>query len=205
MIWIMFLNGIATRFLEIHPFMMSTLTFVFTDTQAAYRFLTQQRTSPIRSVEVTLLASSALTELYSTKAGEVLVSAIPGSARVSARNNPWQQLCATLADMPALRDLHIWVDSKDLRPWHRRVLESIFFGDLDTVCAGPGCTFVLSLPELPPPDTVGIDERGASSYWFLESEEVLASKPYDVVRGPRIDKWQAHLLRRSITNLGVDI
>ncbi|KAJ4289432.1 hypothetical protein N0V88_006912 [Collariella sp. IMI 366227] len=45
-------------------------------------------------------------------------------------NNPWQRVCDLVAALPNLQDLHVWIDSADLRPWHKRVSETRFFARL---------------------------------------------------------------------------
>lgn len=113
-------------------------------------------------------------------------------------HNPWQQLCDALVALPPphLHALRIWLDSSDLRPWHKRVSETRFLGRLFEVRGLARERFVLGLPELPErrgPDTHVLGEQ------YLEGER-LEGAPFCVIRGPRPNNWRVHL--RNIVSVG---
>ncbi|KAK4144595.1 uncharacterized protein C8A04DRAFT_11351 [Dichotomopilus funicola] len=175
---------------------------------------------PIRSLELSIRVPNIITEIYypsnpNTPGGDDgppavfaagPVAAAPdgnGTLRgsrstLNARNNPWRHLCDTVvALLPLLRHLHIWLDSSDLRPWHKRVSETRFFGPfLDLPRPHSLERFVLSLPGLPVrrgPDTHALTGQ------YLENE-VLERLPFVVKRGPRPDNMRVHM--RNIVHFG---
>jgi len=146
-----------------------------------------------RSVDVSLLMTASLTDLYLR----------PGTGRASSgtvdrpatlvnnTNNVWESASRALASLPHLRNLRVWIDSKDLRPWHTAAVETRLFASLSNV-RRPG-QFVLCLPNLPADET----KRGLSglSSSYLEGAE-LENKPFTVERGDRPDGWDVYLSTR---------
>ncbi len=123
-----------------------------------------------------------------------------GHARpsLSMAHNPWQRVCDALAALPQLQALRVWLDSSDLRPWHKRVSETRFFGRLFDVrvAGGDVSKFVLGLPELP--ERRGPDSQALQGQ-YLEGEK-LEGAPFVLERGVRPNNWRVHL--RSIVAIG---
>jgi hypothetical protein len=194
------------RYLECLPSLYANTTFIFTDTRTAGDFLTRYGGDPdrypIRSLELSIRVPNIITEIYFPPAisnGDEGPPAIfAGRARptLSMQNNPWQHLCDRLVALPNLQDLHIWFDSSDLRPWHKRVSETRFFGRLFDVRVPDKSRFVLDLPELP--ERRGPDSQALQGH-YLEGEK-LENAPFTLRRGPRPNNWRVHL--RSIVNAG---
>ncbi|KAL2141415.1 hypothetical protein VTI28DRAFT_2415 [Corynascus sepedonium] len=193
-------------YLESLPSLYSSTTFILTDTRTAGEFLacygTDAERYPLRSLELCIRLPNLLTEIYYPPAVPGLDDEGPpavfaGRARptVSVRNNPWQRLCDALVALPTpLHDLRIWLDSSDLRPWHKRVSETRFFARLSDVRGLDKARFVLSLPELPErrgPDSHALQEH------YLENDK-LDDVPFTVERGRRPNNWRVHL--RNIVN-----
>ncbi|KAH6632276.1 hypothetical protein F5144DRAFT_603017 [Chaetomium tenue] len=187
-------------YLEALPSLYANTTFIFTDTRTAVDFLTRYTTSsssnpsqhPIRSVEICIRVTNLITEIYypptdphgngnGTDTGPPAIFAGRARPALSMTHNPWQQLCDALVALPSLHNLHVWLDSSDLRPWHKRVSETRFLGRLFDVRGPAPERFVLSLPELP-------ERRGPDTHvlggQYLEGER-LEGAPFTVERGPR--------------------
>ncbi|KAK3324063.1 hypothetical protein B0T19DRAFT_443502 [Cercophora scortea] len=190
----------SLRYTECIPSIYASPTFIFTDLLLANRFLSQHQHSPIRSLELCIRASNLLTELYyPVPLGSESIlhlgpaPAFPGRPALSVDNNPWAHVCdLLLARDGELRDLCIWLDSSDLRPWQDRVSETRLFAKLCGVrLAGRkgkgGGGFMLMLPDIPGPESRRLGEEH-----FLEGERVR-EMPFVVVRGPRVNNWRAHL------------
>ncbi|KAL2022884.1 hypothetical protein VTK56DRAFT_4415 [Thermocarpiscus australiensis] len=186
-------------YLECLPSLYSNTTFVFTDTSTVEHFLSRyggdDERYPLRSLELCIRATNLMTELYfPTAAGddEGPPAIFAGTARpgLSMSNNPWQRVCDLLAGLPSLQALHIWFDSRDLRPWHKRVSEIRFFRRLFDVRVANKDRFVLALPELP-------DRRGTPDLQVLEGHYLegknIQNAPFTVVRGPRPNNWRVLL------------
>ena len=149
-------------------------------------------THEFRSVEISLLMTASLTDFYLLLPGmgnAAIASAGTSSTPVNARNNVWETIGRALVAMPNLRRLRVWVDSKDLRPWHKAAAETRIFARLAEV--RQPADFVLSLPSLPE-DEAARDLAGC----YLEGEE-LEGKPFRVERGERPDKWKVYLSSRA--------
>ncbi|KAK4114493.1 hypothetical protein N656DRAFT_705527, partial [Canariomyces notabilis] len=185
--------------LECLPSIYSNITFVFTDTNTAEQFLCRygqdQQRYPLRSLELCIRATNLITELYFPTAGEDdegPPALFAGTARpgLSMKNNPWQRVCDMLTELPKLQALHIWFDSRDLRPWHKRVSETRFFKRLFDVRVLDRTRFVLALPELP-------EKRGTPDIQVLESHYLEGDRiehaPFTIVREPRPNNWQVLL------------
>ncbi|KAK3903018.1 hypothetical protein C8A05DRAFT_33263 [Staphylotrichum tortipilum] len=205
-------------YLEALPSLYATTTFIFTDTRTAGDFLSLYTGTPaltlrhpIRSVELCLRIPNILTEIYYPPAtanpsaggggggdngrgddGPPAVFAGRARPGLSMSNNPWQRVCDALAALPQLQDLRVWLDSSDLRPWHKRVSETRFFGRLfDVRVAGGEAAgrFVLGVPELP--ERRGPDSQALEGQ-YLEGER-LEGAPFVLERGPRPNNWRVHL------------
>ncbi|KAL2176882.1 uncharacterized protein P884DRAFT_270255 [Thermothelomyces heterothallicus CBS 202.75] len=206
-----FLNLLTTcrrMYLEALPSLYGNTTFVLTDTRTAGEFLTRYGADgarhPLRSLELCIRLPNLLTEIYyppahsRSKGDEGPPAIFAGRARpmLSVTNNPWQHLCDALVALPALQELRVWLDSSDLRPWHKRVSETRFFRRLADVRGLDKARFVLGLPELP-------ERRGPDSHalqgQYLEGDK-LDDVPFTVQRGPRPNNWQNHL--HNILSLG---
>ncbi|KAH6856136.1 hypothetical protein B0I37DRAFT_69568 [Chaetomium sp. MPI-CAGE-AT-0009] len=193
-------------YVEALPSLYANTTFILTNTPTAVDFLTRYgddpERRPIRSVEICIRVTNIITEIYYPPAGRGRDEGPPakfaGQARptLSMTNNPWRHLCDGLVALPHLQELRVWLDSSDLRPWHKRVSETRFFGRLFDV-RGPGrARFVLGLPELPErrgPDTYDLRDQ------YLEGAN-LDDAPFTVERGPRPNNWRVHL--RNIVSAG---
>lgn len=196
-----------SRYLECLPSLYANTTFIFTDTRTAGDFLSLYSPDadryPLRSLELSIRVPNIITEIYYPPAhnnGDEGPPAIfAGRARpmLSPKNNQWQHLCDGLAELPNLQDLRIWLDSSDLRPWHKRVSETRFFGRLFDVRVPDKSRFVLGLPELP--ERRGPDCRVLEEY-YLEGDK-LEKAPFTVERGQRPNNWRVHL--RSIVGVHV--
>ncbi|KAK3294367.1 uncharacterized protein B0H64DRAFT_185516 [Chaetomium fimeti] len=193
-------------YLEALPSLYANTTFVLTNTPTAVDFLTSYGDDPerypIRSVEVCIRVTNLITEIYYPPSGggrdEGPPAIFAGRARptLSMTNNPWRHLCDGLAALAQLQELRVWLDSSDLRPWHKRVSETRFFARLFDV-RGPGPErFVLALPELPErrgPDVHDLRDQ------YLEGAN-LDGAPFTVERSPRPNNWGVHL--RNIVSIG---
>ncbi|KAK4153011.1 hypothetical protein C8A00DRAFT_44017 [Chaetomidium leptoderma] len=186
-------------YLECLPSLYSNITFVFTDTRTAGDFLSRYNQDPerypIRSLEFCLRLPNILTELYYPPAGnngdEGPPAIFAGRAHpsLSLTNNPWARLCDELAALPNLQDLRFWLDASDLRPWHKRVSETRFFGRLFDVRVPDKSRFVLGLPELP--ERRGPDSLALAAH-YLEGHN-MDNAPFTLERGPRPNNWRVHL------------
>lgn len=133
--------------------------------------------------------------------------------RLTSQNNPWSRVCSrliTLSQTSPLSHLHIWLDTRDLRPWHKRVSETRMFGVLQGVrmqstTATEGPRFVLALPEIPTELDGGAGEgppvqqvigRGLGGEHFLRGEEGGGGDGFVVVRGTRANNWSVHMGER---------
>lgn len=133
------------RYLESTESLYESITFCFTDTITARDFLFRQPVDRVQSVELAIHMKPILTELYFPGPQDGLQPQIAGFP-VTASNNPWESLCRALCTLTNLRNLRIYLDSADLRPWHSRVAETKFLNRLFGVKAK---NFILDLPDLP--------------------------------------------------------
>jgi hypothetical protein len=111
---------------------------------------------------------------------------------VTANDNPWEDLSRRLSSLPRLRELHVYLDSEDLRPWHKRVSERSFLKQLLQASAR---NFALYLPNIP-----GEAPLQGLPGTYLE-DDLLDGASCTVVRGPRPNNWQLHLSRVSQVHL----
>jgi hypothetical protein len=159
------------------------------DTFFATKFLSMpQYATNIRSLDLTLIMSASLTDFYLRPETDKAI--IVGSrSNVTYRNNPWETLCRTLANMPHLRRLRIWIDTQDLRPWHKRAAETRLFASLFTIrqCSD----FVLCLPRLPEDETAKTLENT-----YLEGDK-LDDAPFRLERADRANSWHVYLSDRQ--------
>lgn len=169
---------------------------------SAERFLSRYGSDPerypLRSLELCVRVANIIPELYyppltEGHGDEGPPAIFAGEARpgLDMNNNPWQRVCDLLAELPGLRELRIWFDSQDLRPWHKRVSETRFFARLLNVRVPDKSRFVLALPHLPA--RRGPDHTILGAH-FLEADN-LANVPFTVERGLRINNWDVHLAR----------
>lgn len=163
-------------------------TLCFTDVVAARDFLARYSTAwNVRNIDISLRVKPLITELYFPGPNgepEPHIAGLP----VTSKNNPWEDLCRRLCALPNLRQLHIRLDSEDLRPWHKRVNETKFLEQLSHVKAR---VCMLYLPEIPAaPELQGLPGC------YLEGD-VLKDAPFELQRGPRPNNWQLHLSRVS--------
>ncbi|KAK4201049.1 hypothetical protein QBC40DRAFT_172567 [Triangularia verruculosa] len=205
---------------EALPSLCANTTFIFTDLSEAHEWLSLYGGSPeklpIRSLEICILTSQNMTELYFPTSeegpnptfGHSNGSNSNGSnsngsnsngsnsngshPRISRRSNPWQRVCDQLAILPNLQSLYIWFHSRDLREWHKRMSETCFFARLFHVHVKDRNKFVLALPDLPLKP-----KRGLPSHHFLENE-MLEDAPFVVERGPRPNNWRVHLMASGL-------
>ncbi|KUI68865.1 hypothetical protein VM1G_04613 [Cytospora mali] len=168
------------------------LTFSFTDIIVARDFLAKFPHRTIRNIQISLRVKPIITELYFTGPDGEPQPHIGGSV-VTTKNNPWEDLCRRLSAMPSLRQLHLYLDSEDLRPWHKRVNERRFFEQLFQARA---LNYVLNLPEIP-----ADPERQGLPGSYLDDAEELEKAPFQIRRGPRPNNWQLHLSRVSLLQL----
>ncbi|KAK3358259.1 hypothetical protein B0T24DRAFT_540746, partial [Lasiosphaeria ovina] len=108
--------------------------------------------------------------------------------------NPWARVCDLLAGMDNLHDVRIWLDTRDLRPWHKRVSEARFFARLRDVRvkSRDKRRFVLALPELPAAQA----QRGLDASHWLEGDEA-ESVPFSIERGQRPVNWSVHMFYQT--------
>lgn len=143
----------------------------------------------IRNIEISLRVKPLFTELYYPAGSDGEPQPHIDGLPLTAKDNPWEDLCRHISALPDLRQLHIYLDSTDLRPWHKRVNERKFLEQLSHARAH---NYVLYLPDIPDePELRGLPGR------YLESD-VLEKAPYRIKRGPRPDNWQLHLSRVSL-------
>ena len=139
--------------------------------------------------------TNLMTEIYYPPAGSKgddgppAIFASQARPTLSMKNNPWQFLCDMLVQQPNLQDLRIWLDSTDLRPWHKRVSETRFLGRLFDVKVPDRTRFVVGLPELP--ERRGPDSQDLQDH-YLEGEK-LEKVPFTLERGERPNNWRVHL------------
>lgn len=165
-----------------------TLTFCFTDLIVARDFLAVNApTRNIRNIEISLRIKPLISELYFPGPDGEPQPHIAG-VPVTAKDNPWEDLSRRLSALPKLRELHIYLDSEDLRPWHKRVNERSF---LKQLLQAKARNFVLYLPNIP-----GEAPLQGLPGTYLEND-MLDSARYTVKRGPRPNNWQLHLSRIS--------
>lgn len=194
------------RYLECLPSLYGNTTFVFTDTRTAGDFLERYGGDvdryPLRSLEICIRVTNIITEMYyphgASGSDEGPPAVFAGRARpsLSMKNNPWQRLCDRLVEQPNLQDLRIWLDSSDLRPWHKRVSETRFFATLFDVRVPDKSRFVLGLPELP--ERRGPDSQALEGH-YLEGEKAEMA-PFTIERAERPNNWRVHL--RNIVRVG---
>ncbi|KAK1834192.1 hypothetical protein QBC39DRAFT_431957 [Podospora conica] len=215
---------------EALPTLYRSLTFLFTDLTAAEVFLFTF--PPPRSIELSIRLTNLLTELYfpyAELAANAGMAAAPDAdgplptikhastptTRLTAANNPWSRVCARLVALShasPLSHLHIWLDTRDLRPWHKRVSETRMFGAALAgvrMRPGPGpggsSRFVLALPELPAdlegdgggegPPVQQVIVRGLGAHHFLAAG-AGEGRPFAVERGVRANNWSVHMGER---------
>ena len=185
----------ASSYLEGFPSIFEAVTFCITDMMQAGRLLsTPWAACNIRSVDVSLQITASLTDFYLLRPGTdsaIIASTGQSGTPVNARSNVWETACRALAAMPQLRRLRIWIDSRDLRPWHEAAAETRLFASLAQIRRPQH--FVLCLPKLP-------DDDAARSLpgLYLEGAE-LDGKPFKVERGDRPNKWVVFLTTRART------
>lgn len=188
------------RYIECLPSLYANTTFIFTDTVTAGLFLElclkDQDRRPLRSLELCIRTANIMTEIYypapvGPGGDEGPPAVFAGRARpgLSMTNNPWQRLCDRLVQLSNLQYLHIYFDSRDLRPWHKRVSETRFFGKLFDVRVPDKTRFVLALPELFA--RRGPDSRVLEGH-YLEGDKIEKA-PFTVVRAPRPNNFGIHL------------
>lgn len=121
-----------------------------------------------------------------------------GRPPVTADNNPWQRLCDALVRTSrrsksgggGMRDIRIWLDSSDLRPWHKRVVETRFFSRLLAV-ERPTGEFFVDVPYIPEE----VEKRGLPGCYL---EDIPRNDlPFEFERSRRTNNWLAHLNRVS--------
>lgn len=207
---------INRRYLEAVERLDNILTFSFTDLIVARDFLARHSDRTIRNVEISLRLKPLFTELYFPGPDGEPQPHIDGLP-VTAKNNPWEDLCRRVAALPNLRQLHVYLDSEDLRPWHKRVNERKF---LDQLTRARALSYVLYLPEIPDePELCGLpgsyllddddhDNDGSRAVVVAAAagDEKNKTKkkgapPFRIVRGPRPNNWQLHLSRVSLLQL----
>lgn len=181
------------RYQECYKSIYENLTFCFTEQDVLRLFLNLYKPETIRSIELCIKATPLLLELYSSHAPSGPSPSIASGGILTIDNNPWQTTCTLLASLTRLRRLHIWFDSRDLRPWRSRVDEKTFFARLWAVRAHD---FVLMLPELHTGGGIGGGQSEDLNPLYLEGEN-LEGAPFVVERGPRPNKWRLHLSRMN--------
>lgn len=149
-------------------------------------------TRNIRNVEVSLRVKPLISELYFPGPDGEPQPHIAG-VPVTAGDNPWEDLCRRLAALPRLRGLHVYLDSEDLRPWHKRVNERAF---LQQILGARARQFVLYLPNIPG-EALLQGLPGA----YVGEDQMPGGARCAVVRGPRPNNWQLHLSRVSHVHL----
>ncbi|KAK4663213.1 hypothetical protein QC763_606650 [Podospora pseudopauciseta] len=194
---------------EALPSLVANTTFVFTDLLEAHGWLSlyggNPEKLPIRSLEICILTTQLMTELYFPTSEENegpnptfghgnssngrSEDSHPG---ITMHSNPWQRVCDQLALLPNLHSLHIWFHTRDLRDWHKRMSETRFFAKLFNVKVKDRNQFVLALPDLPLKP-----KRGLPSHHFFENE-TLEGAPFVVERGPRPNNWRVHLMASGL-------
>lgn len=151
----------------------------------------------IRNVEVSLRVKPLISELYFPGPDGEPQPHIAG-VPVTAKDNPWEDLSRRLASLAGpggrLRQLHVYLDSEDLRPWHKRVNERGFLRQLLSARAR---NFVLYLPSVPGEAPL----QGLPGTYLEAGDGVLDEAGCTVVRGPRPNNWQLHLSRVSQVHL----
>ncbi|KAK0643383.1 hypothetical protein B0T16DRAFT_333823 [Cercophora newfieldiana] len=155
-----------------------------------------------RSIELCIRITHLLTEMYFPFL-EVGINTTDGPSPVHTINNPWARVCNHLARHPTLDSLRIWFDSRDLRPWHRRVSETRMFAGLFNVRTKSKGSFILELPALPDAErdrSSDFDMR-MGRHHYLEGDR-LADAPFIVIRGPRPNNWRIHMVRAFHIYLG---
>lgn len=167
----------------------NSLTFCFTDIIVARNFIAKHApTKIIRNINISLRLKPLFTELYFPGPDGEPQPHI-GGLPVTAKDNPWEDLCRRLAALTDLRQLHVRLDSEDLRAWHKRVNEIKFCETLFQVTAR---NYVLDLPTIPDDPLL----QGLPGC-YLENEN-LDKAPFQLVRGSRPNNWQLHLSRVSL-------
>lgn len=168
----------------------NALSFVFTDIIVARDFLRAHApTRNIRNVEVSLRVKPLISELYFPGPDGEPQPHIAG-VPVTAKDNPWEDLSRRLSSLPRLRELHVYLDSEDLRPWHKRVSERTFLRQLLRAKAR---NFVLYLPNIPGEAPL----QGLPGSYLEDGLLPDDASRCAVVRGPRPNNWQLHLSRIS--------
>lgn len=166
----------------------NSLTFCFTDTIVARNFIAKHApTKIIRNIDISLRLKPLFTELYFPGPDGEPQPHI-GGLPVTAKDNPWEDLCRRLAGLTDLRRLHIRLDSEDLRAWHKRVNEKSF---CETLFQARARKYVVDLPTIPDDPLL----QGLPGC-YLEGEN-LEDAPFEIVRGSRPNNWQLHLSRVS--------
>jgi hypothetical protein len=183
-----------TRYVESIEPLENALTFCFTDIIVARDFLRANSPSRnIRNLEISLRVKPLISELYFPGPDGEPQPHIAG-VPVTAKDNPWEDLCRRLSALPRLRDLHVYLDSEDLRPWHKRVNERSF---LNRLLQARARSFVLDLPNIPAEEPL----QGLPGTYLDEDGTPDEASGCVVVRGPRPNNWQLHLSRVSQIHL----
>lgn len=149
-------------------------------------------TRNIRNIEISLRIKPLISELYFPGPDGEPQPHIAG-VPVTAKDNPWEDLSRRLSALPKLRELHVYLDSEDLRPWHKRVSERGFLRQLLRARAR---SFALYLPNIP-----GEAPLQGLPGSYLEEDGLPDGARCAVVRGPRPNNWQLHLSRVSHVHL----
>lgn len=180
---------LLNRYIECVETLDNALTFCFTDVMMARDFIAKHApTKIIRNINISLRLKPLFTELYFPGPDGEPQPHI-GGLPVTAKNNPWEDLCRRLSALPDLRQLHIRLDSEDLRAWHKRVNEKKF---CETLFQARARNYVLDVPNIPDdPSLQGLPGC------YLEGD-VLEKAPFELVRGSRPNNWQLHLSRVSL-------
>lgn len=150
-------------------------------------------TRNIRNIEISLRVKPLISELYFPGPDGEPQPHIAG-VPVTAKDNPWEDLSRRLSALPKVRELHVYLDSEDLRPWHKRVNERSFLKQL--LQAGAR-NFVLYLPNIPGEAPL----QGLPGTYLEDGRTLDESRCCAVVRGPRPNNWQLHLSRVSQVHL----
>lgn len=168
------------------------LTFCFTDVVVARNFLAKHAASKtIRNINISLRLKPLLTELYFPQGPDGEPQPHIGGLPVTAKDNPWEDLCRRLSALPDLRHLHIRLDSEDLRAWHKRVNEAKF---CETLLRARARNYVLDLPTIPDDPSL----QGLPGCYLDDQTLLDKAAPFQLVRSSRPNNWQLHLSRVSL-------
>jgi len=187
---------IKPSYLEGVTSVLDTLTFALTDTQHATKFLSRFPGTHARSIDMAILMTASLTDFYLRPAYDkaVIVGPSRRSVTVNAGHNPWETLCKALVALSrsgSLRDLRLWLDSKDLRPWHKSVAETRVFARLGEVQGVD--RFVLCLPEIPE----GEESAELKGCFLGMGDHGDEETPFVLERGERPNSFEIYISSRA--------